>query len=84
MQWVGENGWSEPIFIWVTLLFSWVRWQGRGMVENMGKYNSQRQEKVGSIADRGYSNGESSVTRLIRAICKSVQEGGCKKCGKIV
>ena len=45
MQWVGENGWSEPIFIWVTLLFSWVRWQGRGMVENMGKYNSQRQKK---------------------------------------
>ena len=43
-----------------------------------------KDKKVGSIADRGYSNGKSGVTRLIRTVCKSGQEGGCKKCGKIV
>ena len=30
--------------------------------------------KVGSVAFGGYSNGKSGVTRLIRAVCKSVQE----------
>ena len=44
-----------------------------------------KDRKVGSIGDRGYSNGESGVTRLIRTVCKSVQqEGGCEKSGKIV
>ena len=37
-----------------------------------------------SIAHGGYSNGESGVTRLIRTVCKSVQERGCEKSGKIV
>ena len=43
-----------------------------------------KDKKVDSIADGGYSNGESGVTRLIRNFCKSVQEGGCEKSGKIV
>ena len=32
----------------------------------------------------GYSNGESGVTRLMRTVCKPVQERGCEKSGKIV
>ena len=43
-----------------------------------------KDRKVGSIAHGGYSNGESGVTRLIRTVCKSVQERGCEKSGKIV
>ena len=43
-----------------------------------------KDRKVGSIAHGGYSNGESGVTRLIRTDCKSVQERGCEKSGKIV
>ena len=36
-----------------------------------------------SIDYGGYSNGQSGVTRLIRTVCKSVQERGCEKYGKI-
>ena len=36
-----------------------------------------KDRKVGSSAHGGYSNGESGVTRLIRTVCKSVQERGC-------
>ena len=43
-----------------------------------------KDRKVGSIAHGGYSNSESGVTRLIRTVCKSVQEKGCEKSGKIV
>ena len=43
-----------------------------------------KDRKVGSIAHGGYSNGESGVTRLIKTVCKSVQERGCEKSGKIV
>ena len=43
-----------------------------------------KDRKVGSIAHGGYSNGDSGVTRLIRTVCKSFQEGGCEKSGKIV
>ena len=43
-----------------------------------------KDRKVSSIAHGGYSNGESGVTRLIRTVCKSVQERGCEKSGKIV
>ena len=43
-----------------------------------------KDRKVGSIAHGGYSNGESGMTRLIRTVCKSVQERGCEKSGKIV
>ena len=42
-----------------------------------------KDRKVGSIAHRGYSNGESGVTRLIRTVGKSVHER-CEKSGKIV
>ena len=38
---------------------------------------------MGSIAHGGYPNGESGVTRLIRTVCKSVQERGCENSGKI-
>ena len=31
-----------------------------------------------------YSNDESGVTRLIRTVCKSIQERRCEKSGKIV
>ena len=43
-----------------------------------------KDQKVGSIAHGGYSNGESGVTRFIRTVCKSVQERGCEISGKIV
>ena len=43
-----------------------------------------KHKKVGSIAHGGYSNGKSGVKRLISTVCKSVQEGGCEKAGKIV
>ena len=39
---------------------------------------------MGSVAHGVYSNGDTGVTRLIRTVCKSVQERGCKKSGKIV
>ena len=41
-------------------------------------------EKVGSIANGGYFNGESGTTRLIRTVCKSIQERGCEKSGRMV
>ena len=41
-------------------------------------------QKVGSVANGGYSNGESGTTRLIRTVCKSVQERGCEKSGRMV
>ena len=43
-----------------------------------------KDQKLGSIAQRGYSNGELDVTRLTRTVCKSVQERRCEKSGKIV
>ena len=43
-----------------------------------------KDRKVGSIPHGGYSNGESGVTRLMRTVCKPVQERGCEKSGKIV
>ena len=43
-----------------------------------------KDKKAGSFADGGYSNGQSVMTRLIRTVCKSVQEGGCEKSGKTV
>ena len=43
-----------------------------------------KDQKVGSIAHGGYSNGESGETRVIRTVCKSVQEKGCEISGKIV
>ena len=42
-----------------------------------------KDQRVGSIVHRGYSNWESGVTRLIRTVCKSVQERGCERSGKI-
>ena len=45
---------------------------------------THKDKKADSIADGGYSNGKSGVTRLIRTVCESVQEGGCEKSGKIV
>ena len=41
-------------------------------------------EKVGTLAQGGFSNGESGTTRLIRTTCKSVQERGCEKSGRMV
>ena len=40
--------------------------------------------KVGSYAHGCYWNGESGETRFIRTVCKSVQERGCGKSGKVV
>ena len=36
---------------------------------------------VGSLKYGGYSNGESGTTRLIRTVCKAVQQRGCEKSG---
>ena len=41
-------------------------------------------ERVGTLAHGGYSRGESGTTRLIRTVCKSVQERGCEKSGRMV
>ena len=41
------------------------------------------ESKVGSLAHGGYSNGESGITRLVRTVCKSVQEKGCEKSGRM-
>ena len=38
---------------------------------------------VGSLAHGGYSvNGESGTSRLVRTVCKAVQESGCEKSGR--
>ena len=42
------------------------------------------QTKVGSLGHGGYSNGESGTTRLIRTVCKSVQERGYGKSDRMV
>ena len=39
---------------------------------------------VGSLAHGGYSRGESGTLRLIRTLCKAVQERGCEKSGRMV
>ena len=44
-------------------------------------YNGQN---IGSLAHRGYSNGESGTLRLIRSVRKSVHYRGCEKSGKMV
>ena len=41
-------------------------------------------QKVGCLSHGGYSNGESGVTRLVRTVCKSVQERGCEKSGRFM
>ena len=41
-------------------------------------------KKVGSLNHGSDSNGESGPLRLIRTICKLVQESGCEKSGKMV
>ena len=38
---------------------------------------------VGSLANGGYSKGESGTYRLIRNLCKSVQTRGCEKSSRI-
>ena len=38
---------------------------------------------IGSLANGGYSKGESGTLRLIRTTCKSVQTHGCEKSGRI-
>ena len=38
---------------------------------------------VGSLANGGYSNGESGTSRLIRTVCKTVQTRGCEKSGRV-
>ena len=38
---------------------------------------------VGSLANGGYSKGESGTLRLIRTTCKAVQTHGCEKSGRI-
>ena len=42
-----------------------------------------KNRKMRSIDYGGYSNAQSGVIRLIRTVCKSVQERGCEKYGKI-
>ena len=39
---------------------------------------------MGCPSQAGYSNGESGVTRLVRTVCKSVQEKGCDKSGRFM
>ena len=39
---------------------------------------------VGSLKHGGYSHGESGTTRLIRTVCKAVQERDCEKSGRMV
>ena len=41
-------------------------------------------KKVGSLNYGSYSNGESGPLRLIRTVCKLVQERRCEKSGKMV
>ena len=58
----------------------WLGWQTRQIAclkvwEEM-LYPGQ---KVGCLSHGRYSNGECGVTRLVRTICKSVQERGCEK-----
>ena len=38
-------------------------------------------QKVGCLSHGGYSNCESGVTKLVRTVCKSVQERDCEKSG---
>ena len=38
---------------------------------------------VGSLANGGYSKGESGTLRLIRTTCKAVQTHGCERSGRI-
>ena len=41
-------------------------------------------KQAGSLSDSSYSNGESGPLRLIRTVCKLVQERGCEKSGRMV
>ena len=41
-------------------------------------------KKIGSLAHGGYSKGESGAYRLIQTVCKSVQERGCEKSGRMI
>ena len=41
-------------------------------------------KEVGAVSHGSYSNGESGPLRLIRTICKLVQERGCEKSGRMV
>ena len=43
-------------------------------------YNGQN---IGSLAHRGYYNGESGTLRLFRSVCKPVHYRGCEKSGKM-
>ena len=40
--------------------------------------------KVGSLAHGGYSKGESGTMRLVRTVCKAVQERGSEQSGRMV
>ena len=40
--------------------------------------------KVDSVAHGGYSKGESGTLRLIRTVCKAIQERGSEKSGRTV
>ena len=44
----------------------------------------QDPKEVGTLSHGSYSNGESGPLRLIRTICKLVQERGCEKSGRMV
>ena len=39
--------------------------------------------KKGCLAYGGYSNGESGTLRLVRTLCKAVEEHGCEKSGRM-
>ena len=41
-------------------------------------------KQAGSLSDSSYSNGESGPLRLIRTVCKLVQERGCEKSRRMV
>ena len=41
-------------------------------------------QKVGCLSHGGYSNDESGFTRLVRKVCKSVQERDCEKSGQFM
>ena len=44
----------------------------------------QDPKEVGALSHGSYSNGESGPLRLIRTICKLVQERRCEKSGRMV
>ena len=54
------------------------------MFEVVGECCFSDPDKVGSLNHGSYSNGESGPLKLIRSVCKLVQECGWEKSGRMV